>query len=72
MESLERNLYREHFMAFFRNDEKLNQLSTDDRIEIFMSILQGSSDISKDLLVNLISDYCVSWIDIMDNTSEKK
>lgn len=59
-------------MAFFRNDEKLNQLSTDDRIEIFMSILQGSSDISKDLLVNLISDYCVSWIDIMDNTSEKK
>ena len=28
---------REHFMDFFRNDEKLEQLTPDDRIEIFLS-----------------------------------
>ena len=48
---------REDFMRFFRDDEKLNTLSTDDRIEIFLQILQGNSDITKDLLNELIFDY---------------
>ena len=48
---------REDFMRFFRDDEKLNTLSTDDRIEIFLQILQGNSDITKELLNELIFDY---------------
>lgn len=50
---------REQFMNFFRNDELLNQLSPDDRVEIFSQILLGSEDISKELLNRLLSDYCV-------------
>ena len=50
---------REDFMHFFRDDEKLNMLSADDKVEIFLQILQGSSDITKDLLNELISDYNV-------------
>lgn len=29
---------RDNFMQFFRDDDKLNELSVDDRIEIFNSI----------------------------------
>lgn len=41
---------RQDFMSFFRDTEKLNTLSTDDRIEVFSSILSGSSDITTELL----------------------
>jgi len=41
------SINREDFMSFFRDDEKLNDLSADDRLEIFRSILIGSSDFSK-------------------------
>jgi hypothetical protein len=50
---------REDFMKFFRDDEKLSKLSADDRIEIFKTILLGSSDLTKDLLNEILSDYCV-------------
>ncbi|WP_220628140.1 hypothetical protein [Confluentibacter sediminis] len=50
---------REDVMFFFRDEEKLNTLSSDDRIEIFLQILQGSSDITTELLNELIADYNV-------------
>lgn len=50
---------RQDFMSFFRDDEKLNTLSTDDRIEIFSSILSGGSDITLELLQGLLQDYGV-------------
>jgi hypothetical protein len=53
------NMTREDFMNFFRDDEKLSSLSADDRIEIFLQILSGNSDITEDLLKELISDYQV-------------
>lgn len=31
---------RDDFMAFFRDEEKLNTLSNEDRIEIFLAYLQ--------------------------------
>lgn len=55
---------RDSFMAFFRNDEKLNTLSSEDRMEVFLQILQGSSDITKDLLNELISDYNVYNLEV--------
>jgi hypothetical protein len=46
-------------MSFFRSDDKLATLSTDDRIEIFLQILPGASDINPELLEELMKDYCV-------------
>lgn len=50
-------------MAFLRQDnESLAQagLSESDRVEIFLNILQGSSDITKSLLDELCKNYSVS------------
>lgn len=57
---------RQDFMSFFRDDEKLNTLSTDDRIEVFSSILSGSSDITIELLQELLQDYGVDNIVVYD------
>jgi hypothetical protein len=58
-------LNRDDFMAFFRNDEQLNTLSADDRVEIFSDVLLGSSDINKKLLENLISNYNVGNLEVI-------
>lgn len=56
---------REQFMSFFRNDDKLSMLSVDDRIEVFKTVLAGSGDITKELLDNLLSDYCVRDLEVV-------
>ena len=53
-------------MDFFWNDDSLNQLSVDDRIEIFSTILVGSFDFTKELLDRIFSDYCVSNLEIIE------
>ena len=50
---------RDDFMRFFRDDEALATLTTDDRIEIFLQILPGASDITPELLEELMRDYFV-------------
>jgi hypothetical protein len=57
---------RDEFMAFFRDDEFLNTLSVDDRIEVFSNILLGSSDITKKLLDDVLSDYGVYHLEVVD------
>ena len=57
---------RDKFMDFFRDDDSLNQLSVDDRIEIFSTILLGSSDFTKELLDRIFRDYCVSNLEIIE------
>ncbi|MEY2220254.1 hypothetical protein AB7971_17985 [Acinetobacter baumannii] len=57
---------REHFMDFFRNDEKLEQLTPDDRIEIFLNVLLGSSDIDVKLLNQLLNNYDIRNIVISE------
>lgn len=57
---------RHNFMSFFRDDNKLSELSTDDRIEVFRTILTGSSDINKELLNDLLSDYGVGHLQVME------
>ena len=54
------------FMNFFRDTESLNELSVDDRIEIYKSILAGSSDLTKELLDSILSDYSVSNLEIKE------
>ena len=57
-------------MRFFRDDEKLNELTVDDRIDIFKTILAGSSDFTKELLNDILLDYSVSNIEVIDNCEE--
>lgn len=63
-------IMREDFMKFFRNDEKLNELTIDDRIEIFRTILAGSSDLTKELLDEILEDYSVLNLEIIENGKE--
>lgn len=63
---------REDFMKFFRDTEKLNELTPDDRVEVFRTILLGSSDFSKDLLNEVLGDYCVDNLEVIEiNNGEK-
>jgi putative ubiquitin-RnfH superfamily antitoxin RatB of RatAB toxin-antitoxin module len=63
---------REDFMKFFRDDEKLNELKVDDRVEIFRTILVGSSDLTKDLLNEVLGDYCVDNLEVIETENGKK
>ena len=58
---------KQDFMDFFRDDDKLNSLSTENRIEIFKTILSGSSDFTKQLLEEILIDYNVSNLIILNN-----
>jgi hypothetical protein len=63
------NITREQFMEAFRDDEWLkNNLSVDDRIEIWKTILPGSSDVTKENLDSLIKDYCVENLQVVDTS----
>ncbi len=66
-----RDINRDEFMQFFRDDEKLNELSVDDRIEVFSTVLVGSSDLTKELLDEILSNYNVSNLEIIHNGKEK-
>lgn len=57
---------RADFMNFFRDDEKLNELTADDRVEIFRTILLGSSDLTIELLKNILNDYSVCNLEIIE------
>ena len=59
-------------MSFFRNSEKLNELTPDDRIEIFRTILLGSSDLTKGLLTDILNDYSVENIILMEKANGKR
>lgn len=59
-------------MRFFRDTEKLNELTTDDRIEIFRTILLGSSDFSKDLFDEILADYSVDNLEVIEINNGKK
>lgn len=62
-----KNTYnRDDFMAFFRSDAYAEELSTDDKLEIFLGILPGKSDITKELLDQLLCEYSVETIDIQE------
>ncbi|WP_051224613.1 hypothetical protein [Flavobacterium tegetincola] len=63
---------RENFMKFFRDDDELNKLSVDDRVEIFRTILAGSSDLTKDLLNEILADYSVSNFEVIQSENGKK
>lgn len=63
---------RNDFMEFFRNDEKLNLLSVDDRVEVFSTILTGSSDFTKKLLDEVLCDYGVTNLKVIELNNNVK
>lgn len=71
MENYE-NITPEAFMKFFRDTEKLNQLTPDDRNEIFRTVLLGSSDLTKELLNEILSDYSVNHLEVINSQSERR
>jgi len=58
---------REDFMNFFRDDDMLNHLSVDDRIEVFSTILLGSSDFKKELFDEIFSDYGIGHLKVIES-----
>ena len=63
---------REDFMEFFRDIEKLNELTPDDRVEIFRTILLGGCDLTKNLLNEILGDYSVDNLEVIEiNNGEK-
>tara|TARA_R110000868_G_C10404473_1_gene721684 strand:- start:212 stop:427 length:216 start_codon:yes stop_codon:yes gene_type:complete len=62
---------RDDFMAFFRDDEKLNTLSVDDRIEVFRTVLVGGSDLTEDLLNDVLGDYGVEGLEVVTKSLNK-
>ncbi|WP_100614562.1 hypothetical protein [Confluentibacter citreus] len=63
---------REDFMKFFRDTDKLNELTPDDRAEIFRTILLGSSDLTVDLLNEILGDYSVDNLEVIELINGKK
>ena len=57
---------REACMMFFRDDEKSNELTVDDRIEMFCTVLAGSSNFTKELRDGILSDYCVEGLAVVE------
>jgi hypothetical protein len=62
----QKQMSSDEFMEFFRDDEMLNMLSVDDRIEISSSILLGNLDFTKQLFDTLFSDYEVSHLEVIE------
>ena len=67
-----KKISKEDFMRFFRDTEKLNELTPDDRIEIFRTILLGSSDFSKDLIDEILVDYAVDHLEVVEINNGNK
>lgn len=63
METCE-NITPEAFMKFFRNTERLNKLTPDDRVEIFRTVLLGSSDFTINLFNEILRDYAVDHLEV--------
>ncbi len=68
MKTSVQEMTREDFMAFFRDDDKLNSLTVDDRVEIFCQVLVGSCDFTKELLNGILGDYNVSHLEVIEVT----
>ena len=59
-------LFRNIFMELFRDDCALNGMSTDDRLEVFCSILQGAGDITAELLNEILDNYGVENLKVIE------
>jgi hypothetical protein len=61
---------REQFLEYFRSENYAEELSVEDKIEVFSTALAGSSDITYSLLESVCADYDVNLEDIIANKPE--
>lgn len=57
---------REEFMEFFRSKDFHSKVTPDDCVEIFRTVLTGSSDITTTLINEVIKDYNVEDVVAID------
>jgi hypothetical protein len=50
---------KEQFFQYYRSDKYSKELTRDEKIEVFLMSLEGSSDITIDLLFALCNEYDV-------------
>ena len=58
---------RDEFMTFFRSKDFQRKMTADDCVEIFRTVLKGSSDVTANLLNEICADYSVNNITIYEN-----
>jgi hypothetical protein len=65
---------RVQVLDFLLDDESRATLTPDDRVVIFSNILLGSSDLTKELLDQLIADYSANLVvvegDLLEGNAE--
>lgn len=61
-----KNISREDFMNFSRDNERLNELSPENRNEIFRTIFIGNYVSTKNLLDGILSNYSVSRLKVIE------
>jgi len=57
---------KQKFLEYFRSEAYDQEVSVDEKVEIFLQSLQGSSDITYDLLEQLCSSYNVNLKEIVN------
>lgn len=53
------------FMEFYESDD-FDDLSVDERRQIFLTCLMGSADITKDLILELFDDYGIDHLEVKE------
>ena len=61
---------KEQFFQYYRSDKYSNELTRDEKIEVFLMSLEGSSDITIDLLFALCNEYDVDLEKLLEGENE--
>ena len=69
LKAVHEKMGRAAFMEFFRDDELLGTLMDADRLEIFMQVLPGQSDLTRELLEELCDNYDTNLDGVLQMTT---
>jgi hypothetical protein len=61
---------KEQFFQYYRSDKYSNELTSEEKIEVFLMSLEGSSDITIDLLFALCNEYDVDLEKLLEGENE--
>jgi hypothetical protein len=61
---------KEQFFQYYRSDKYSQELTREEKIEVFLMSLEGSSDITIDLLFALCNEYDVDLEKLLEGENE--
>lgn len=61
---------KEQFFEYYRSEQYSTELTREEKKEVFLMSLEGSSDITVDLLFALCNEYDVRLEDVLDERSD--